>query len=121
MINYNASVEQHVMPMDEMIRSSPARLDFETSVLRMMMSRRFQNLTRFRMAARYVISQVGSNAEIIEEGHRSVSIRCEHDMVKVLVVLKNRPMNAVFRFIRDEHQGSFYSSYSNGIILRFVH
>lgn len=120
-INYNASVGQHVMPMDEMIRSSPARLDFETTVLRLMMSRRFHNQTRFRMAARYVISQVGMNAEMMEEARRYVLIRCEEDMGKVLRALKNRQMNDVFRFIKEEHPGKFDFLNSNGIIRRFIH
>lgn len=39
-------------------RANAAPLDFETAALRMMMSRKFRGKTRFRMAVRFVISQV---------------------------------------------------------------
>ena len=68
-INYNASFGQQGMAMDNTMATSRLTLDFETSVLRMMMSRRFPSQTRFRAAARLVISQVG---EIDEYYPRSI-------------------------------------------------
>lgn len=37
-------------------------------------------------------------------------IRCDHDMVKVLLVLKNQQMIDDFHFIKEEHRGKFSTS-----------
>jgi hypothetical protein len=56
--NNNPSVEQYNVPIDDIIAISRLPIDFETSVLKTMMSRYFRNRTRFKMAVRFVISQV---------------------------------------------------------------
>jgi hypothetical protein len=56
--NNNSSVEQYQGPIDDVITISRLPIDFETSVLKIMMSRYFRNRTRFKMAVRFVISQV---------------------------------------------------------------
>ncbi len=57
-INYNASIGQQSIPLDDVIATSYIPLDFETTVLKLMMSRLFRNRTRFKMSVRFVISQV---------------------------------------------------------------
>ncbi len=56
--NNNSSFGQQRIPVDDLIATSRLPLDFETSVLKIMMSRYFSSRTRFKMAARFVISQV---------------------------------------------------------------
>jgi hypothetical protein len=56
--NNNSSVGQQHIPIDDLIAISHIPIDFETSVLKIMMSRYFRSRTRFKMAARFVISQV---------------------------------------------------------------
>jgi len=46
------------MPIDDLVSLSRVSLDFETAVLKLMMSRYFQGRTRFKMAVRFYISQV---------------------------------------------------------------
>lgn len=58
--NHNVSAVQNRLPIDDMIARTRIPIDFETCVLRIMMSRYFRNQTRFQMATRYVISQVKS-------------------------------------------------------------
>ncbi|CAF2075625.1 unnamed protein product [Rotaria magnacalcarata] len=56
--NNNPTMEQNnPMPIDEMIARSCLPLDFETTVLRIMMSRYYRSQTRFKMAVRFVISE----------------------------------------------------------------
>jgi hypothetical protein len=47
------------MPMDDLVSLSRISMDFETATLKIMMSRYFRGRTRFKMAVRFVISQVG--------------------------------------------------------------
>lgn len=54
---------QHQIPIDERISMSRIPMDFESCVLKLMMKRRFNGRTRFRMAARYVISQVSETEQ----------------------------------------------------------
>lgn len=56
--NTNYQPEQTRLPIDELIARSRIPIDFETAVLKVMMSRYFRNRTRFRMAVRFVISHV---------------------------------------------------------------
>jgi hypothetical protein len=56
--NDNSSVPQNRMPVDEIIATSGLPMDFETAALKIMMSRYFRGRTRFKMAVRFVISQV---------------------------------------------------------------
>jgi hypothetical protein len=44
--------------MDNLASMSKIPIDFETAVLKIMMSRYFRGPTRFKMAVRFVISQV---------------------------------------------------------------
>jgi hypothetical protein len=44
--------------MDNLISVSRFPIDFETAALKIMMSRYFRGRTRFKMAVRFVISQV---------------------------------------------------------------
>ena len=46
------------IPIDNLIARSQISMDFETAALKIMMSRYFQGRTRFKMAVRFVISQV---------------------------------------------------------------
>jgi hypothetical protein len=46
------------MPIDDLIARSRIPIDFETAVLKVMMSRYFKNRIRFKMAVRFVISHV---------------------------------------------------------------
>jgi hypothetical protein len=46
------------MPIDNVVTMSRSSMGFDTAVLKIMMSRRFRGRTRFKMAARFVISQV---------------------------------------------------------------
>ncbi|CAF3436497.1 unnamed protein product [Rotaria sp. Silwood1] len=56
--NNNTSIGQNRIPIDDIIARSRLPLDFETTVLKLMMSRYFRTRTRFKMAARFVISQM---------------------------------------------------------------
>ena len=60
---------QTSIPIDERIAMSRIPVDFETSVLKMMMTRYFPGRTRFQMAVRYVIGQVSS---IIDRLHVTI-------------------------------------------------
>jgi len=44
--------------MDNLVSMSKIPIDFETAALKIMMSRYFRGRTRFKMAVRFVISQV---------------------------------------------------------------
>ena len=55
----SALAAHNAMPIDEMIAVTHVKLDFETSVVKLMMSKRFRGRTRFRMATRFVMIQVG--------------------------------------------------------------
>ena len=55
----SALAAHNAMPIDEMIAVTRVKLDFETSVFKLMMSKRFRGRTRFRMATRFVMIQVG--------------------------------------------------------------
>ena len=55
----SALAARNAMPIDEMIAVTRVKLDFETSVIKLMMSKRFRGRTRFRMATRFVMIQVG--------------------------------------------------------------
>jgi hypothetical protein len=57
-VNNNAYGGQNQVPLDEVIGRSRLKLDFETAALKIMMSRYFRNRTRFKMAVRFVITQV---------------------------------------------------------------
>jgi hypothetical protein len=46
------------IPIDDLISMSRISIDFETAALKIMMSRYFRGRTRFKMAVRFVISQV---------------------------------------------------------------
>lgn len=54
----SALAAHNAMPIDEMIAVTRVKLDFETSVVKLMMSRRFRGRTRFRMATRFLLIQV---------------------------------------------------------------
>ena len=47
------------IPIDNLIAMSRVSMDFRTMIFRLMMTRHFRRQTRFRMAVRFVISQVG--------------------------------------------------------------
>jgi hypothetical protein len=51
-------IEQTRIPIDERIAMYRMPIDFETSALKVMMSRHFRARSRFQMAARFIISQV---------------------------------------------------------------
>ncbi len=44
--------------MDNLVSMSKIPIDFETAALKIMMSKYFRGSTRFKMAVRFVISQV---------------------------------------------------------------
>jgi hypothetical protein len=56
--NFEEDENSSRIPIDDLISMSRISIDFETSVLKLMMSRYFQGKTRFKMAVRFVISQV---------------------------------------------------------------
>ncbi len=104
-VNNTSSVGQQRIAIDDLIATSRPPIDFETSVLKIMMSRYFSNRTRFKMAARFVISHVRGRKSLLKETNRLLSHRSDPNRVKVLFVRKNRQMKDVFRSIRVEHQG----------------
>jgi len=46
------------IPIDNLIAMSRISIDFQTAALKIMMTRYFRGHTRFKMAVRFVISQV---------------------------------------------------------------
>ncbi|CAF1012499.1 unnamed protein product [Didymodactylos carnosus] len=58
-INFDDNIQQqHKIPIDDLIAMSRFAIDFETAVLKIMMTRHFRSKTRFRMAARFVITEM---------------------------------------------------------------
>ncbi len=57
------------MPMDDLVSLSRISMDFETATLKIMMSRYFRGRTRFKMAVRFVISQVGFDFFLLLKGN----------------------------------------------------
>ena len=80
-------------------------MDFETAALRMMMSRYFRGRTRFRMAVRFVISQVRSNRSIQVVGETLPTFRVVFNRLKEVVIRRNQQVIDASRSIRVEHQG----------------
>lgn len=103
----NSSASQNQIPIDDLIAIKPAKLDFETAAVKLMMSKRFRGRTRFRMATRFVITEVGLKAfgRFVEEE----SFRCEQDKVKVWHVLINQHRSDASHSIKDEHRGRICS------------
>lgn len=80
-------------------------MDFETAAMRMMMSRYFRGRTRFRMAVRFVISQVRSNRSIQIVGETLSTFRDVFNRVKEVAIRRNQQVIDASRSIRVEHQG----------------